>query len=97
MKLATLISIVMIGSLIVGVHFDGRGAGAPVMARQRSHFGLVPHRPDCGFGGCRRHWHHGLRAWGGALAGAANRDNYELAIHHARAISSAIVKATAGH
>jgi len=89
MKPTKLISALTIGSLLIAMApADAR----PLWPGNGPNFRPGPNRPICGFGGCRRHWHHGHWVWGGALAGAAivgaiataaaaNQGNCQLAIY----------------
>ena len=93
MKSSKIISTTTIAALVVG----SLAAAAPAEARPWGP-GRGPMidpgfgRPACGWGGCRRHWHHGHWGWGGALAGdaivgatttaaAANQGNCQQAIY----------------
>jgi hypothetical protein len=94
MKSPGIISVTTIAALLVG------SLAASTPAEARPPWGpprgpiIAPGlgRPVCGWGGCRRHWHHGHWGWGGALAGAAfigaisaaaaaNQGNCQLAIY----------------
>jgi hypothetical protein len=93
MKPTKLISAVTIGSLLMSALIATAPAEArPLWPGNGPNVRPGPNRPVCGFGGCRRHWHHGHWAWGGALAGAAivgaiataaaaNQGNCQLAIY----------------
>jgi len=93
MKSTMLISVVMFGALLARILVATAPAETrPLLLGNGPNFRPGPNRPICGFGGCRRHWHHGHWVWGGALAGAAivgaiataaaaNQGNCQLAIY----------------